>query len=190
MAPRAPGPVLDNEGRATKTDQDRLRRHAAERDETYKRGYQDAKAGHDGRRPLDPRLEEYYNAGRDFARAEDREPAVADEPIAAGEPRPQPAPARTNAQPGPGAGAAGGAPAYSFEIGNQGASFLLGLVGYALVLNYLRYGWPGVTGWLSAKFLNKVTIGQTAAQPGPTVLVPNANPRTGGPAPQAGGLFA
>lgn len=49
------------------------------------------------------------------------------------------------------------------DIGPQGASFLLGLVGYALVLSYALYGWPGVTGWLSAKFLNKVTVGKGGA---------------------------
>jgi hypothetical protein len=37
---------------------------------------------------------------------------------------------------------------------NDGAGFLLGLVGYALLLNYLRGGLPAVRGWFAAKFLN------------------------------------
>src|SRR4051812_10140503 len=38
---------------------------------------------------------------------------------------------------------------------SDGTGFMLGLVLYAIGLNYLRYGWPGVTGWLSAKFINE-----------------------------------
>lgn len=38
------------------------------------------------------------------------------------------------------------------------AGFLTGLLFFTLGLNYLRYGPSGVTGWLSAKFLNKVTV--------------------------------
>lgn len=38
---------------------------------------------------------------------------------------------------------------------SDGTGFMLGLVLYAVGLNYLRYGWPGVTGWLSAKFINE-----------------------------------
>lgn len=38
---------------------------------------------------------------------------------------------------------------------NDGAGFLLGLVLYALALNYLQGGTPQVKGWLGAKFVNK-----------------------------------
>lgn len=38
---------------------------------------------------------------------------------------------------------------------SEGTGFAAGLVLYTLALNYLRHGWPGVTGWLSAKFLNR-----------------------------------
>jgi hypothetical protein len=37
----------------------------------------------------------------------------------------------------------------------DGTGFALGIVLYALGLNYLRYGWPGVTGWVAAKFTNR-----------------------------------
>lgn len=56
--------------------------------------------------------------------------------------------------------AAGGAKAGS--VANDGAGFLLGLFAYALLANYLRYGVPGVKGWLSAKFIN--STGRSAAQ--------------------------
>lgn len=49
------------------------------------------------------------------------------------------------------------------SISQQGASFLVGLVGYALVLAYLDYGAPGVKSWLSAKFLNKPTLSPAGA---------------------------
>lgn len=35
------------------------------------------------------------------------------------------------------------------------AGVILGLAGYAIIINYVRYGWPGVRGWFAAKFLNK-----------------------------------
>ncbi len=38
---------------------------------------------------------------------------------------------------------------------SDGTGFALGMVLYALGLNYLRYGPAGVKGWLSAKFFNK-----------------------------------
>lgn len=86
---------------------------------------------------------------------------------------------------GPGSWAGGrdpvaAAPQRSLELGQQGASFLCGLVGYALVLAYVNYGWPGVTSWLSAKFFNKPTL-KTQSSP----LLPGgdspkgANPATG-----------
>lgn len=56
------------------------------------------------------------------------------------------------------AGAAGG---QAKKISAQGAPLLLGMVGYCLAVNWFRYGWPGVTGWFTAKFENKVTLGVT-----------------------------
>lgn len=37
----------------------------------------------------------------------------------------------------------------------DGTGFGFGLILYALGLNFLRHGWPGVTGWLNAKFFNR-----------------------------------
>jgi hypothetical protein len=82
----------------------------------------------------------------------------------------------------------------SIEIANQGAALIAGLIGAALVINYVKYGWPGVTGWLSAKFTNKVTIGAatspssgtpTAPTPAPPlpVIGPAVGPYGGGPGP-------
>lgn len=38
---------------------------------------------------------------------------------------------------------------------SDGSGFLLGLIGYALVLNYIRGGPAAVRGWFAAKFMNK-----------------------------------
>lgn len=57
----------------------------------------------------------------------------------------------------------------------DGSGFALGLILYALGLNAIRYGWPGVTGWLSAKFVNKPMgggSGMQAAGPGPNAQTP------------------
>lgn len=78
--------------------------------------------------------------------------------------RPGETPAKASAAP-----AGGGS---TLKVGEQGASFLLGLLGYALAINYLRYGWPGVTGWLSAKFTNNVTLGQTKTASTTAVVTP------------------
>lgn len=76
----------------------------------------------------------------------------------------------TPARPGGRAGARPAAPARptrgwdhpavagATTVGSQGAAALAGVIAYALAINYLRYGWPGVSGWLSAKFLNQVTL--------------------------------
>lgn len=53
---------------------------------------------------------------------------------------------------GPGAG-----------LGRTGGGLLLGMVGYCLVINLIRYGTPGVTGWISAKFWNQ-PMGTTPAK--------------------------
>lgn len=80
-------------------------------------------------------------------------------------------------------------PRQAISVGQQGAGLLLGLFTYALVISYLDYGWPGVTGWLSAKFTNKVTVGAPkSTNSGQANLIPNANPGTGAPVPQSGGL--
>lgn len=50
------------------------------------------------------------------------------------------------------------------SVGRTGGGLLLGMVGYCLVINLIRYGTPGVTGWISAKFWNQ-PMGTTAAKP-------------------------
>jgi hypothetical protein len=47
------------------------------------------------------------------------------------------------------------------SIPGNGAGFLLGLVGYALLVNFMRGGMPQVKGWIGAKFLNKPYQGST-----------------------------
>lgn len=47
------------------------------------------------------------------------------------------------------------------SIPGNGAGFLLGLVGYALLVNFMRGGLPQVKGWIGAKFLNKPYQGST-----------------------------
>lgn len=37
----------------------------------------------------------------------------------------------------------------------DGSGFAFGVVLYAIGANYFRHGWPGVTGWFAAKFLNR-----------------------------------
>jgi len=54
-------------------------------------------------------------------------------------------------RPGP---ASGSSRAWSFDAADDGAGLILGLFVYALGVNYLRGGWPGVKLWLRAKFLN------------------------------------
>jgi hypothetical protein len=60
------------------------------------------------------------------------------------------------------------------------AGAVCGLLGAALLVNWLEGGWPQVKGWLGAKFLNKVpsapaaaaTTSVTVATPAPAAVVP------------------
>lgn len=47
----------------------------------------------------------------------------------------------------------------------SGGSIILGLVAYAIGVNYLQHGWPGVTGWLKAKLMNKTSQQGNGVQP-------------------------
>jgi hypothetical protein len=60
--------------------------------------------------------------------------------------------------------------------GGDLAGFMTGLLLYTLALNYIRFGKSGVTGWLSAKFLNRVTVGASTsgASWGQQTLTPQA----------------
>lgn len=95
-----------------------------------------------------------------------------------------------------------------FRRGQQaaisGGSILTGLIAYAIGVNYLQHGWPGVTAWLKAKLMNETaqqgngipamyfhtgagaaggsTATQQAASPGPT--------HPAAPTPSGGNLYA
>ncbi|MGI8685123.1 MAG: hypothetical protein ACR2MO_08575 [Acidimicrobiales bacterium] len=47
---------------------------------------------------------------------------------------------------------------------SDGAGFLLGLIVYAVFLNYVRAGPAGATAWIKAKFLNQTTGAPAAAK--------------------------
>lgn len=48
------------------------------------------------------------------------------------------------------------------------AGAIAGVLAYALIINGIRYGTPGITGWLKAKFLNEPMQGQAANALAPT----------------------
>lgn len=64
----------------------------------------------------------------------------------------------------------GGGRPLAIRAASEGVSVGVGLVGYAVVLAYLDYGWPGVKGWLSAKFANKVTLNVPSKNQGAPVV--------------------
>ena len=68
------------------------------------------------------------------------------------------------------------------SVQDQGAQFILGMVAYCLVINYVRYGWPGVTGWFSAKFTNTVTLGTGAPNGAKDTTPPGGYQHIPGPA--------
>lgn len=39
----------------------------------------------------------------------------------------------------------------------SGGSIAVGLIAYAIGVNYLQHGWPGVTAWLKAKLMNQTS---------------------------------
>jgi hypothetical protein len=191
-----PGPDLEHSA-PTKTDLRRMRAEAGkadrERADAYERGRSDARAGHPRGHsaPLDdPHLEDIYDQGYSDAAAEKASKSPAGTPAAADNGADDDRP--SGASPAPATPAPAGGSGLSMpklEIADQGSSFLLGLVGYALVVSYFQYGWSGVTAWFSAKFTNKVP-GKLGSQPGNAVLIPNANPGTGAPQAQSGGMLA
>lgn len=48
------------------------------------------------------------------------------------------------------------------NVGKEAAGVLVAAIAYAIVINGLRYGTAGVTGWLKAKFLNRPMQGPPA----------------------------
>jgi hypothetical protein len=193
---RSGGPDTSS-GAPTKSDVRHLRAQAATHDTEYRRGYEDGKAGRSEEAPFDdPSAAAVYEQG--YAAGADDQQA---------EPEPEPEP-KSGVGPAVGAGS-GSRPKPStsrIDVTGEGAGLILGVVGYALVLNYLAHGWPGVTGWISAKFLNKVTLNQApsgvapgAGQPGrnlpnaegqgPTVQTPSGPVSAGGGSP-TGPIFS
>lgn len=70
---------------------------------------------------------------------------------------------------------------------SDGAGFVLGLIGYALLANYLRGGTPQVRAWFAAKFLNRTSsTGARVAKPSsptPNTALPSSpTPNTAQPA--------
>lgn len=61
----------------------------------------------------------------------------------------------------------------------EGAGVLLGIVLYALLLNFVRYGPDGVRGWLAAKFINQpYAPALKDTPPPPKALTPTPAPTT------------
>src|SRR2546421_8321563 len=61
-------------------------------------------------------------------------------------------------------------------VASDGAGFVLGLIVYALGLNFIRGGWPAVAGWFGAKFINKPYTGpvsQVTPAPGGQSAAPD-----------------
>lgn len=59
------------------------------------------------------------------------------------------------------------------DVVSDGAGLLLGMVAYALLINYLKGGAPQVRGWLAAKFINKP---YTVPSSGPGSVITPAAP--------------
>lgn len=68
----------------------------------------------------------------------------------------------------------------------HGGSIVVGLMGYALVINYLRYGSAGVKAWLKAKLVNKPVQSGYGIPVLPATLKTGA-PASDAPAPSRGG---
>lgn len=121
-------------------------------------------------------LRELYEQGRADAEAE-RAPSPSSQPTTTELP-----PTTTELPPSaapPASTPAGNPPARRPQLGggapqvvNEGAGFLLGLIGYALLINFLRGGRAQARGWIAAKFLNRPygAAQPLPAQPGPPAM--------------------
>lgn len=65
------------------------------------------------------------------------------------------------------------------------AAGLLGVIGYAVLVNYLHGGWPQVKGWLGAKFANTPYANATSSAAGGATIIPFPTPAGASPAPTA-----
>lgn len=128
------------------------KRRARSADNALAAAYEHGRSDHHARtpgtnRPAGPAEASAYDAGLADAKAEGRQPA---------QPGPVPVPGPT-----PPAG-----PGRAHSTADSGAGILLGMVGYVIVVNFLRGGFPAVKGWFGAKFVNKAYTG-TLAKAGP-----------------------
>lgn len=64
-------------------------------------------------------------------------------------------PLAPSARPAAAPPAAGRAPTVRVRLPGEAGGFALGLLAWALAVNYLRYGPAGVKGWVAAKFANR-----------------------------------
>ena len=122
---------------------------AAAGDRRRQAAYQQGLSGADLDPSYPPDLQDAWEAGRSEAATRARAPQ---EQILTDEgPGPAPAPSRSG---GPGA-----RPTSTATVSQQGAGLFVGLIAYALLVNYIRGGTPQVKGWLAAKFMNKPYTG-------------------------------
>lgn len=154
------------------TDRGQARKADRATGDAYDSGFADHQAGNPGaNRPADPALGSIYDAGTADSRKAGRSGAGRSSSgrSSAG---------RSSAGTGPGRAAKGGAPnpsrpgvsAGKGGAAESGAGVILGMIGYALVINYLRGGYPAVRGWFGAKFINKPYTGGLA-KTGPAIGV-------------------
>jgi hypothetical protein len=147
--PPARGGRAEGSGKPTKSDNDRLKAEGRAQDRAYQQAYTMGQAGEPPDPSWDQPTQDAYDSGVDEAATQRREERGDRARQTAG----------TIARPGGG------------DLVNDGAGFLLGLIVYALVINYLRGGTAQARGWIAAKFINK----------------PRAAKRATGPAPRGGG---
>lgn len=62
------------------------------------------------------------------------------------------------------------------NIAGEGAGLVLGVIGYALVLNYVRGGPAAMVGWVKSKFLNEPYTANLAATGKPGAVTPATPP--------------
>lgn len=139
---RTAGKADTSDGAERTSDRRARRAKATERDKPLEDAYNAGRRGDDPAEwQTSDELYGYYQDGAKAARAETRG-------------------ARVSQLRGDAVGKAGGAAA-------DGAGFVLGLIAYALLANFLRGGKPAVRDWFAAKFLNETrsSDGRRAEKP-------------------------
>lgn len=161
-AERLPADPWDDSFAPAKRDTDQVRREARGRDDAYAAAYRSGQTG----RPLPDDASDAEREAHTFGRQDAANPAAT-----------APAPARSPRRAGAGRRPAASRPQTlrrrvlgpqggTIRVSGGGAGLFLGVLAYAVASSWLRYGWPGVTGWFSAKFFNQVTLGAAPAGPG------------------------